>query len=154
MNSDWSAGLRDLVVFFFIFDACWHDFSSTVSNFMEMCSPPSVGSTFPNNDVLQISCARRCFHTETGFKTTTFGGGFPPCAVQKLIYFADWAENRPLWKPYLSLLLLSHSFSSRFSYFRSWFCHCIPRGNCRSTAPFTHETNTSWWLLLAIADRQ
>ena len=29
-----------------------------------------------------------------------------------------------LWKLCLASLLFSHAFSSRFSYFRPWFCHC------------------------------
>ena len=33
--------------------------------------------------LLQISCARGVFHTQTGFKTTTYGRAFPPCAMQK-----------------------------------------------------------------------
>ena len=47
---------------------------------------------------LQISCARGCLHTQIGFKTTTYWRAFPPCAVQKIVCFAEWAENGPLWK--------------------------------------------------------
>ena len=59
---------------------------------------------------LQISCARGCFHTPITFKTTTYGRAFPPCAVQIIVCFAEWAENGPLWKLCLASLLLSHAF--------------------------------------------
>ena len=55
---------------------------------------------------LQLSCARPCFHTHTGFKITTFRGAFPPCAVQKMVVFADWAENgSPGMLSFASLLI-------------------------------------------------
>ena len=59
---------------------------------------------------LQLSCARGRFHTQLGFKTTTYGRAFPPCALQKIACFAEWAENGPLWKLRLASLLLSHAF--------------------------------------------
>ena len=62
---------------------------------MKMCSPPSVGSTFSKNDFLQISCARRCFHTQTALNTTTFREAFPPCAVQKNIIFCRLSGKWP-----------------------------------------------------------
>ena len=89
------------------------------ANSMKMCSPPSVGSTFSKNDF----CQYRVQDHETGFKITTFWGAFPPCAVQKMIIFADWAENGPPGKLNFTSLSISHAFWSRISRFRDWFCY-------------------------------
>ena len=107
-----------------IFDASWHDFSAIFCKFYENVLFAFGGKHIFEERFLPISYARRCFRTQRGFKTATFGGPFPLCAVQKLVCFADWAENGPLWKLCLRLLVFLHAFSTRFSYFRSWFCHC------------------------------
>ena len=64
---------------------------------------------------LPTSCARRNFYAQNGFKTSTLGGAFPSCAVQKRIVFADWVENGPPGKPSLTSLAFSHAFYIKFS---------------------------------------
>ena len=78
--------------------------------FHENVLPAVGGKHIFEERFLPVSCARPCFHTQSGFKITTFRGAFPPCAVQKIIVFADWAENGPLWKPCLASLLFSYAF--------------------------------------------
>ena len=72
--------------------------------------PALGGKHIFEKQFLQLSCARSCFHTQIGFKTTTYGRAFPRCAVQIILCFAEWAENGPLSKLCSASLLLSHAF--------------------------------------------
>ena len=72
-----------------IFNAFYHNFSSRFCKFYENVLPAFGGKHIFEERLLQISCARGCFHTQIGFKTTTYGRAFPPCAVQKIICFAE-----------------------------------------------------------------
>ena len=85
-------------------------FSSFFCEFYGNVLPAFGGKHISEEQFLQISCARGCFHTQVGFKPTTYGRAFPPCAVQIIVCFAEWAENGPLSKLCLASLLLSHAF--------------------------------------------
>ena len=87
------------------------------------CTPRQGREHISESRFLPTSCPRPSFHAQNGFKTLTLGGAFPSCAVQKIIHFADWAENGRLGKLFLTSLVFSHAFWIRFSHFRSWFCH-------------------------------
>ena len=84
--------------------------ASWFCKFYENVLPALGGKHIFEERFLPVSCARPCFHTQTGFKITTFRGAFPPCAVQKMIFFADWAENGPPGKLSFTSLLISHAF--------------------------------------------
>ena len=101
----------------------WHDFSLFFCKLYENVLPTFGGKHISESRFLPTSCTRRSFHTQNGFKTSTLGGTFPSCAVQKIIVFADWAENGPPGKLSFTSLLISHAFWSRFSKFRDWFCY-------------------------------
>ena len=83
---------------------CWF------CKFYENVLPARGGKHTFEERFLPVSCARRCFHTQAAFKTTTFGEAFPPCALQKILCISDWVDNGPIWKPCLASLLFSHAF--------------------------------------------
>ena len=73
---------------------------------MNMCSPPSVGSTFSKNDFCPYRVQDHVSIPKLASKSPLFGGAFPPCAVQKIVVFADWAENgSPGMLSFASLLI-------------------------------------------------
>ena len=117
MYFKWIVHLFALICAHFVKHASW--FCKIYENVL----PALGGKHIFEERFLPVSCARPCFHTQTGFKIATFRGAFPPCAVQKMIVFADWAENGPPGKLNFTSLLISHAFWSRFSKFRDWFCY-------------------------------
>ena len=102
--------LNELFIFSHWFVHHFVENTSWFCNKYENVLPALGGKHIFEEQCLQLSCARGCFHTQIGFKTTTYGRAFPPCAMQKIVCFAEWAENGPLWKLRLASLLLSHAF--------------------------------------------
>ena len=60
-----------------------HDFSLFFCMFYENVLPAFGRKHIFEERVLQISCARKYFHTQTALKTATFRDASSPCAVQK-----------------------------------------------------------------------
>ena len=139
------------------------------------CAPRQNRRHISESRFLPTSCAKRRFHAQNGFKTITLGGAFPPCAVQKIVGFADWAENGRLGKPFFNiacifacildqifrflvlilpllweLYLMSpvflHVFGMRFLYSHSWFCHSSGKLYLTSLV-FSHVFGTDFYTL-------
>ena len=64
-------------------------FYAFLCNFYENVLPARGGKHIFEERFLNISCARGCFHTQIGFRTSTYGRAFPFCAVQKSSMFCQ-----------------------------------------------------------------